>query len=344
MSMEVRITLVFNALMIVGAISMWLTPLLSRRGIFFGVTVSPEFHETADAKRILWDYRKLTFGGTVIAMAGLWAAVPFARGMLWLIMFFGSWLVQFAAAVAAFASANNRVRPFSKPQRRSRTASLEPRTRTLPGGWIPLVAPMILVIVASLLLFARRHAMTPEAFRGSFSSLLVPFFLDALTIVIAYLGVYRTRQIHTSDVESRKDNRFRLGYFSLLVFAYFSTLFQIGMAFLTLKPLNPETGVAVFIMIVVLALGLMTFALTSQFSAAHRLPLAGDSADVALGDSTPDECWKWGIVYYNRDDPAFLVEKRVGFGWTLNYGNKWSWVLSFGLLAAPFVIRFFWFR
>src|SRR5262245_34355497 len=192
MSMEVRITVMFNALMIIGIFSMWLMPLLSRRGIFFGVTVSPEFRQTADAKRILWDYRKLTFGGTVIAMAALWIAVPYAKGMLWPIMFVSSWLMQFGTAVAAFASANNRVRPFSKPQSRSRTASLKPRIRSLPyGGWISLVIPMVVVVVAGVLLFARRQTMSPEAFRASFSSLLVPFFLDAFTIVIAYLGVYR---------------------------------------------------------------------------------------------------------------------------------------------------------
>jgi uncharacterized membrane protein len=62
------------------------------------------------------------------------------------------------------------------------------------------------------------------------------------------------------------------------------------------------------------------------------------------GDGTPDDCWIWGLIYYNRDDPAFLVPKRAGLGWTLNYGNVWSWVFSVAILAAPFVIRLVWFR
>src|SRR5262249_53905795 len=161
-----------------------------------------------------------------------------------------SWIVQFGAAVAAFASANNRVRPFSKPPSRSRTASLEPRIRSLPyGGWIPLIGPLILVIVAAVVLLSGQHALSREAFRGSFSSLLVPFFLDTLTIVIAYLAVHRTRQIHSNYVDARKDNRFRLGYFGLLVFAYLFTFFQIGMAFIVRRPLTPAIGRGVFILI-----------------------------------------------------------------------------------------------
>jgi len=45
-------------------------------------------------------------------------------------------------------------------------------------------------------------------------------------------------------------------------------------------------------------------------------------------DSTPDRCWKKdGNYYVNRADPALFVEKRVGIGYTPNYGNPWSWVV-----------------
>jgi uncharacterized membrane protein len=57
----------------------------------------------------------------------------------------------------------------------------------------------------------------------------------------------------------------------------------------------------------------------------------------AAGDSTPDECWKWGLLYINPADPAILVEKRFGIGYTLNLGNHWSWVVM-GLLFLPAVV------
>jgi uncharacterized membrane protein len=51
-------------------------------------------------------------------------------------------------------------------------------------------------------------------------------------------------------------------------------------------------------------------------------------------EKTPEECWKAGVVYYNPSDPALVVEKRTGFGYTLNFGNRLSWVLAAGLVLV----------
>jgi uncharacterized membrane protein len=44
------------------------------------------------------------------------------------------------------------------------------------------------------------------------------------------------------------------------------------------------------------------------------------------------------MFYYNPDDPALVVEKRFGIGWTLNFGNRWCWVLVPALALVPFII------
>lgn len=48
-----------------------------------------------------------------------------------------------------------------------------------------------------------------------------------------------------------------------------------------------------------------------------------------------DEFWRWGIFYYNPNDPAIWVDKRTGLGWTLNFAHKESWVIIFIILAIP---------
>ena len=55
--------------------------------------------------------------------------------------------------------------------------------------------------------------------------------------------------------------------------------------------------------------------------------ISPDARDGILGDATPDAGWKGGFVYYNADDPALLVERRMGIGWTLNMANRWSWLI-----------------
>jgi len=58
------------------------------------------------------------------------------------------------------------------------------------------------------------------------------------------------------------------------------------------------------------------------------------------GESPPDDSWK-GIFYSNPNDPALWVPKRFGIGYTLNFGNHWSWVvlgLIFLAVALPFIL------
>lgn len=39
-----------------------------------------------------------------------------------------------------------------------------------------------------------------------------------------------------------------------------------------------------------------------------------------------DKKWILGSIYYNKNDPAWIVEKRVGVGWTVNFARLKSWV------------------
>ena len=51
-------------------------------------------------------------------------------------------------------------------------------------------------------------------------------------------------------------------------------------------------------------------------------------------DPTPTECWKGGIIYYNPNDPVLFVGRRDGAGFTLNFGNRWSWAV----LGSPLLL------
>jgi hypothetical protein len=67
------------------------------------------------------------------------------------------------------------------------------------------------------------------------------------------------------------------------------------------------------------------------------------AAEPPIGDRTPDARWIAGFIYFNRTDPALLVEKRMGIGWTLNFGNPWSWVplmaLALAVVLSPILMR-----
>ena len=61
--------------------------------------------------------------------------------------------------------------------------------------------------------------------------------------------------------------------------------------------------------------------------------------DTPLTDGLADNRnWFLGVFYVNRDDPSILVERRFGFGYTLNFGNMKAVALIVGFLAVMIAI------
>ncbi|MCR3760684.1 DUF1648 domain-containing protein [Clostridium felsineum] len=42
--------------------------------------------------------------------------------------------------------------------------------------------------------------------------------------------------------------------------------------------------------------------------------------------------WVLGLIYFNKNNPALLIPKRTGFGYTLNLGSPYSWIIIIILL------------
>lgn len=51
-----------------------------------------------------------------------------------------------------------------------------------------------------------------------------------------------------------------------------------------------------------------------------------------------DRYWIGGIFYNNPDDPAVLVPKRYGLGWTVNFGNPLGRLFLFATLLIPLAL------
>lgn len=51
--------------------------------------------------------------------------------------------------------------------------------------------------------------------------------------------------------------------------------------------------------------------------------------------TTPTEKWIGGTLYYNRNDPALWVEKRIGIGWTVNFAHPTAWAITALAIGVP---------
>ena len=69
----------------------------------------------------------------------------------------------------------------------------------------------------------------------------------------------------------------------------------------------------------------------------------GDSEDTGLTHRDDDRYWRAGLIYINREDPALLVPRRFGIGWTLNFGDpRTSMLLAevVALIGLVLTLRF----
>lgn len=60
---------------------------------------------------------------------------------------------------------------------------------------------------------------------------------------------------------------------------------------------------------------------------------AENGEETGLTHRDDDRYWRGGLIYINRDDPALLVPRRFGLGWTLNFGDPRAAMLLAGVVA-----------
>jgi uncharacterized membrane protein len=343
-------------MVLIGAVEaaiFWKLPLWERPGLFFSVTVSPEFRGSPEGRNILQRYRTLA-----LALVGVGWALVIAGGAprRWPLLVFGIAWLGFGPLIA-FQIARERVMPHAAKPVLVREAELAPRAAHLPGGWLLQVGPFAILGAAAIYLRAHWDQI-PEIFPvhwgidgqpngwstrtpiGVYGPLIVGGAIVAGLSLITYgvLREARVVRVPGSAPSHGRDFPHQVGYFLSGMEYYLA----IVLSFVAMTPLMGAPNI-------VLVLGSSIALIVIVFVAAHHLnQVRAHEIDVSkfqtesgvFGDGTLDEHWKWGIFYYNPDDPALLVEKRFGIGYTMNFACSRAWVILILTLAVPIALAF----
>jgi uncharacterized membrane protein len=323
----------------VNALMFHALPRLSRPDILFAVTVPGAFASSRDAASVVRRYRTVVWLSTLV-LVGVMMALPTRDARA---PFVG---MHVAAIFGAWVWANRRVQPHAASEQVIRVATLAPRDTNLPGGALFAAGPLIILAAAALFLWlnwelipdrvAWRWAAegTPTGFRtksviGVYTGLAIGATVVSMMLAMAWTIVLRTRQISIDGVAAAGERKFkRLSALQLLFSAYaaagLSATFSVAptirgtdrLPLSTLVLLGAAVALSSGFVLVLMWLG-----------QGGQRAIATDARDGIHGDATPDSAWKGGFIYYNPNDPALLVEKRMGIGWTLNMANRWTWLI-----------------
>lgn len=352
------IAVTIGGIAILYAALFWFMPSLTRRDLYFAVTVRPGFRDQLPGTSILRRYRMelilLSVLALVASVAGIvWFGVGFVSAGL---------LIQVATSFVAFYRARLCVLPYAVQPTMIREAELHDHSRIIPGGWMAASGPFILLVVCAAYLWfhgretsarfatANGHewarmvwgaAGQPDGLGVHILSVyLMSTFglLAALTLILYGLARW-VRPVYAGGPERARELKFRRTVSVILLAAEYYLTVQASWIVLVprrgdlaMVGLLPLAFVFVLATIVVLArLG----------QGGSRMP-AGDDARVAsaavpVGDRIPDRYWKLGIFYFNPDDSAVLVEKRFGLGYSLNFARPTAWIIVLLVLMAPLI-------
>ncbi len=311
------ITLFFGAII-------FAIPNLSRRNLLFAVPVTPGFRASAAARRSVAAFRWVV-GAVTLAGAAACFVVPES----WLEMMTGATPIAILLACSfSYVRQHRTLLPFAAPNAtaRYREANLTTAPDRLPRFVWMAAAPLAVLAAAAADLYAN-WSRIPERFpthwgidgrpnqwsvrtpHDVYAPLLFGFFLCAWLLVLALACWFGARR-----------SKWRKMTLGILVAAQC----MMGLL-LALTAVQPLYGIPMWI-IVVVPVG---FVVPVVWIAARHTMQPSEPLE-----ATPDNCWKGGLLYYNPDDAALFVEKRTGLGYTVNFGNHWSWALMGGLVLV----------
>jgi uncharacterized membrane protein len=318
-----------------------LMPWYARPDVFFGVTVLADFKGTSAARRISAVYRAGICGVAAVAIS---VALVSRRPVIALI---GHILGTCAILIAAHHAAAK----YASPRASVVEVDLRARPESMPGGRLAPFIPLLWLLglgvwanenIAQLSARIVLHyglegpdrwlVTTP---RAVIAAVGFPGLVCVLLAATAYGVLNWSRRISTSGPAAAGERRFR----RLVVLLLLNVEYLLAALPLLILLGAPRASIWAWLLILwsTLLVFVVRLVRAGQGGTRHAAPTA---TTTPVGDRTDDAHWLGGLIYVNRADQALFVERRMGIGWTLNFGHVRAWLFIAALLAIPLSLRF----
>lgn len=181
---------------------------------------------------------------------------------------------------------------------------------------------------------------------GYLGVLSLPLTQIGMTIMFIFLHRYTisSKKIINSGTAKgtlEQQNKFRryVGLF-LYVMGLETIIMFFAMQIAILKGLEIKLIVGVFGVLTSL-IGIIGVGILIYIGQGGKNIKVKDEGEIIYRDD--DRFYKIGLFYYNKQDPAIMIQKRVGIGYDLNYGNPISKILAIvvGIILIGTVVCLF---
>jgi uncharacterized membrane protein len=288
----------------------------------FGVLVPGPIRYGAEGAAVIRHYELRLLPWSIACLIAM-IFVPIA----WIYLGAGAAMIVYViATLRGFAVANASARKFAVAGTSIRTASLTDSGDNSPSIGRRFLPPLAVPCAAALDVYLHWQQI-PERYAihwahdgtangwaiKTFNGLYGPPLFGALIIV--FLAGISLSILHGS----RRSSPASLAVSLCTLLAYMVAFCSSLTSFIALHPPLPYAVFSpLFASLIVVSLLMLVRIFYRMFKTPNE---PGD------GDYTAPEYWRGGMVYYNPDDPAIYVQTPVGGFYTLNFGNRASWLL-----------------
>ncbi len=312
------------------ALAFFLLPFVGS-GRFFSMPVNSDWLMGNEARRT-----RLVYQAAIVLITAV-CVVAGAFSKLYPHLSFASLLLELIGIMSAWSWGWSRTLPFRLHDSVVRSAVLRPSSAARATHLWSLAA--LIPLFATALVLLSKYRSIPSSFAINFSASGVPghIVLRSWLSVFGPLAVGGVVIVLLSELLTAIQRRGagvadRGKYFALTgrIVAAASWIVGAECAASALPPIMHHAGTYTAYMGAfsgAAALGLLL--ITTGFLIKDRTVL------VAAQGTTDAAHWRVGLFYFNRDDMALFVPKRLGLGWTLNMAYPGAWLLlGFTLLIA----------
>jgi len=340
-------------------------PFLSRETVSFGISVSEESYHGPQLRRMRKQYAWIS--GTIYALLLLGCLYSLMnvgeQGQATVLSIYITAVIVCSAAMNFIFYLRMKKTKASLPVSGQQSGKIAIDTRfrskkiTMSNRWFILhIAVMLVSAILAFVYYDRfpatiamKYDWHGEVTRTADKSLRTVLGPNLMQLVMIILFMFMNRmilkskqQIHPDhpELSARRNALFRLRWSMFNVVS--GMIITLLLSFIQLNMRYGLPGNVVFPITLLMPAIVILMALFLSFSTGQggrRIGRpSGGTSNTAVND---DRFWKLGFVYYNPNDPAMFVEKRMGIGWTINFARPAAWMIFAGILLLIFAAGFF---
>ena len=203
------------------------------------------------------------------------------------------------------------------------------------NDWVFLV-PIILPLILLLLTYLKRNDLVSLGLREIYRLPIVGIIMCLFMYFLAKISLKSKVDLNSSNIEGTIITKKKIKRLASIMFlvseievTVLYSIIQLGIIydFYTNKLLSYINIFTVISMVIFILIFIV-------IGSKERNTKENESQEEIYKDD--DKNWILGTFYYNKNDPAFMIEKRVGIGYTINFANKLA--LIFLVLMILFII------